>query len=190
MSDTPMSVLRDAEKRLRAMSADLINAGQYEESTEVIGWARRLAKLIASSTSDEPKLGSSLRHELRTKSRNPSKTIRKDEPRFIHIGGFLTRVSWSKRDGREYEHRISTQSLRAVANALIRACKDGRIATTKQIAQELRVDTRIPDYQIYVALGFLLHAELVDQHGRRGYSIPKPDTFLYDADVALEQTKQ
>jgi len=43
---------------------------------------------------------------------------------------------------------------------------------------------QVPDYQVYLIFAWFRTIGLVDQHGRQGYSLPKPDSLDADLDAA------
>jgi hypothetical protein len=99
-------------------------------------------------------------------------------PKFFRHGEQLLRIAWSKKEKKEYQHKAPKFAITALAAAMTKAGKDGRIFSTDDFLPITDSDgTEIPAYQAYVGIALLKQTALIDQHGRQGYSIPRMAEF-------------
>src|SRR5262249_7433634 len=100
-------------------------------------------------------------------------------PRFFRQGNHLVRVAWSRREGREYTHKVTRAVMETLTVAIARPGADGRVFSTDQLLplRDPEGGGDVPSYQAYVGISLLKQTGLIDQHGRRGYSIPRVAEF-------------
>jgi len=112
-------------------------------------------------------------------------------PQFFRDGDTLVKVGWSKSEGAEYEHKCPKRALDVLVSECARVAGPGKRFVMDTLLPLSDPDSKaeIPGYQAYVALAFLRHASLVEQHGRSGYSIPKPKSLVTDAADAWGDTE-
>lgn len=183
-ADRAAALLRETESKLRDMLSAAASAGRYSEVVRIAAWAgainemldgRAKAFRLGSTREAEPQYGNTVLTQSPLKKRTGRAS---DYPRFRRDGDKLVRVAWSKGEKKEYEHRTSHAVLQAVASVMKEKGVDGRIFSTEQLFPISTADgAEVPSYQAYVAIALLKHAGLLDQHGRRGYSIPRFDEF-------------
>src|SRR5262249_9137760 len=107
-------------------------------------------------------------------------------PKFVRRGDDLVKIGWSKRDRREYQHRAERAGLMPLCEALLNSSKHRRLFTMDLLERQLgKGDNAVPGYPTYLWLAWLRSAELVKQHGRKGYSVAKPATFQKDVEREL-----
>ena len=112
-------------------------------------------------------------------------------PKFFRDGQTLVKVGWSKSEGAEYEHKCPKRAVDVLVGECARVGGPGKRFVMDTLLPLSDPDSKaeIPGYQAYVALAFLRHASLIDQHGRSGYSIPKPKSLLADTASAWDGSK-
>jgi hypothetical protein len=145
----------------------------------IAAWGRTLHELALESTSGEQRPvpiapGKSSRAPAVNRSDRAASPATR-YPRFVRNGDEVIRVAWSKREKKEYRHKVSLQALRAVTVAIADHGAEGRVFTTDEIlpVRNSPDGTEIPSYQAYVCISLLKVAGLIEQHGRQGYSAPR-----------------
>ena len=96
-------------------------------------------------------------------------------PRFELIDDNLIRYGWSKREKREYNHKVPKPVFERVVTAMskIRSFNKGPHTAEAIIEQANEgADEPVPNYQVYAVLGFLKAENAIEQQGREGYLIP------------------
>ncbi|MCH8045938.1 MAG: hypothetical protein IID44_19670 [Planctomycetes bacterium] len=171
-------VLRDAETALQHLMAEAATNGEYDSLPTLAGWAQRVGKLP-----DEPE--DSRRASRRvvgksagTNSNSAQKSMRKrrsaEYPKFVRDDNNLVKIGWSKTDRSEYEHKASRQTVQAIASSIFRLGRTGdRFAMEDVLPVEDLGGDQIPNYQCYLTLAWLRSIQLVERHGRLGYTIAK-----------------
>ena len=112
-----------------------------------------------------------------------------EHPKFCRRNGQLVKVGWSKREKKEYRHRMPRQALDAFVTALQRIGADGNVFRTEELipVTDPASNIEVADYQVYVGLAWLRDRELVKQHGRQGYSLPRAEALTQAVDAAWNQ---
>jgi hypothetical protein len=97
----------------------------------------------------------------------------------VRQGDYLVRISWSKREKKEYRHKAPFSILKALATAMTDKGGEGRVFSTDEFLpiHEVSDGGQVPNYQAYVGISLLKKTGLIDQHGRQGYSIPRITEF-------------
>jgi|SRR5579884_3913307 len=169
-------ILKGAEAQLRELLAAAAAEGEYADVVKMAAWARAIADMTASALPGSTMAGD--RTATRTSTDDavsrPARIKAADYPRFFRHGDRLIRVSWSKREKKEYEHKAPRAVVNALAARLSEVGRDGRVFSTDELLPiSLDSDGEVPSYQVYAALALLRQVGLVDQHGRKGYSVPR-----------------
>lgn len=191
-ADRALQLLRGVEGDLRKLLSEAATTGDYAAVLQLAGWARTLAEIVGPQSR---KVHSS---HMVTGSRGPTHVESRPQPltadrrinastaypRFHRDGDRLVRVAWSKGDKREYEHKASHSVLTALAAAMVERGTDGRVFSSDEILPIRESDgTEVPSYQAYVGIALLKRVGLIDQHGRRGYSIPRLPEFKSEVEA-------
>ena len=177
-SDKGKEVVRDAEQSLRLLLADAASTGDYASVKRLASWAQLLADLMndndtgpKSQDSERPSRPGGKRTP-RTKHKS-SKSRSAGYPKFVRDQEFLVKIGWSKADSKEYEHKASKSAVQALVSSISRVGRNGKRFSMDSILPQKALDGDIiPDYQSYLILAWLRTIELVEQHGRLGYTIP------------------
>jgi len=200
------TVLEEAERGLFRIAAEAGEARAYGEAAALMEVARRIqeiAKLMVpgwpgfesesggGSAYAGPKGSAPASSVLSVRLRSRKRARRSPYPQFFRDGDSLIKVGWSKAEGTAYEHKCPKRIIDILANECARVNGSGKRFTMDKILPLRGPDSGgdLPSYQAYVALAFLRHADLIQQHGRSGYSIPKPKTFIIDVATAWVRSK-
>ena len=177
-------VLQQAEATLRGLVSDAAASGDYASVVQIAAWARTVSELVqaapgqpAKSSAPTPRLQHKSGKGVPAPRRTPRPAV--DEyPKFLRQGDQLIRIAWSKKEKKEYQHKMPLPVLRSLTKAMANIGADGRVFSTDQFLP-IRDDDdeEVPSYQAYVGIALLKQTGLIDQHGRQGYSIPRLAEF-------------
>jgi hypothetical protein len=198
-------ILQQAETALRSAASEAATAGDYEGTVTLALWGQKLADLAAPAiaaptttgqTAQMPPEGIRAAIPVVERAGPPEASARRagtrrraDEyPRFLRRMDQLIKVGWSKRKKAEYQHKAPRQVLDAVVGLLGAAsAQRERVAIPDLLPLRAADDgAELPPYQVYVCLAWLRTIGLIEQHGREGYTVPRPDTLPKDAAAAWE----
>jgi len=100
-------------------------------------------------------------------------------PQFLREGEQLIKIGWSKKEKKQYEHKAPKPVLDLLTVSLLNAGQEGRRFTTEDILplQEGGDGGEVPSYQAYLCLAWIKSEGLIEQHGRQGYSLTKPEAL-------------
>lgn len=171
------AVLTKAENELQEIIADAAKEGDYRgvdagraAAVEICNLKARISK---PSSKGELKSKSDVSHakkKVATKRRRHNKY-----PKFEIKNDTLVRIGWSKKEKREYTHKVSKRLFYETVEAMGRLAQGGTgpFMAEKIIEQVNNAEPEtIPSYQIYVVIGFLRKLNCIKQIGREGYDIP------------------
>ena len=194
-----MKILEQSENDLRTLVSEAAANGDYASVVQLASWAQTVAGLVkaaaARGTGKAEPAESLVEPPLETSARQLPRTVanrrdsKKAYPRFFRQGDQLVKVGWSKREKREYQHRAPQMVLTVLASTLTKLGVDGRVFSTDRVVplKDSSDNADIPTYQVYVCLALLRQVGLLDQHGRRGYSIPDIKEFAQAIESAWRQ---
>jgi len=182
-----VTILRDTEAGLRQLAAEAVSAGDYAGIIKIAALAKTISELVRSTSLE----GSTRNVSVAPKANRAGKAVgptrrpstrpveRKEFPRFFRREDQLIRIAWSKREKKEYSHKVPYAALKALVEAFAKAGREGRVFTTDQVLpiRDLADGSEIPNYQSYVCISWLKQTGLIDQHGRQGYSVPRLTEF-------------
>jgi hypothetical protein len=198
--DQATEVLRDAERKLRDLVAEAALSSDYGTIMRIAGLARSLSELSGSRSgegihrADRTRDSSDLAHgpDSAAGARKRSREEGDKYPRFYRRGEMLVRVSWSKREKREYSHRAPLSALKAITAAVAEKGANGRLFTIDDLLPvcDSTDGVELPGYQAYLCVSFFKEAGLLDQHGRSGYSIPHVEDLQNLVDSAWLRTAE
>lgn len=171
------AALAKCESELRSLLGQAANAGDYDAVLKLTSWAKAVAALVGASSPP-----ASLLDKVTTKKR----ALATKYPRFGRRGDSLVKVGWSKREKAEYEHKAPLRAVAVVADVVKKKGADGRIFQINALLPCFGPDgeTIVADYQVYLIVAWWKTVGLLEQHGRQGYSIPKPSNFASDVEHA------
>jgi hypothetical protein len=118
---------------------------------------------------------------------------RSDYPKYLREKNDLVKLGWSPREKGPYEHRVPKTGVDAVASAVASRGKSGHRFTMEEILNALtsaKSGEQVLSYQTYAVVSWLKWAGMVLQHGRRGYTIVRPQTFATSTETAWQSLPQ
>lgn len=199
-------ILKRCEQELQEILREAAATGDYEPLLRVAEWTRKVAVLasdaectaLTAGVSDNTRAAAIGSTDSKSRKRNIStvrtttslaksstrnlqkKTIRDKAayPKFVKRRDHLIKVAWSRKEKKEYQHKVPHSTVLLFVDAIAEAGKDGRVVQMSDLLPIREPDgSEIPSYQSYLVLAWLRSAGLVDQHGRQGYSIRCSDTL-------------
>lgn len=180
-----MDLIGDTEAKLRDLVSEAATAGDYGGVLQIAAWARTISELVKGTGKA---LQSATPRPTGKSNGKPSKQVGhptsrvphspKSYPLFFRHEDELVRLAWSKREKKEYRHKAPQSVLKALTKAIAEKGTDGRVFSTDVILPiHGSGNSEVPNYQAYVGIALLKQTGLIDQHGRQGYSIPRPADF-------------
>jgi hypothetical protein len=184
-ADRAAELLRQTETRLRSLLSEAATDADYSSVVQIASWARTLRDLTKSAPSrNGSPAEASIQKPGKTVAETPShkhstRRYQGSYPRFFRQGDQLVRVAWSRKEKKEYRHKTSYSTLKALVTALSEKGADGRVFSTDEVlpVYDSTDGSKMPDYQAYVVISLLKQTGLIDLHGRQGYSIPRTAQF-------------
>lgn len=195
---TAIAVLADAEAKLRELVGQAAAQGDYDAAVKMATIAKDVAALAVGLDSVGPtSVGASAgpgpadpsrtqpadssaaasgrrgRSERLGGAARSRRTPPKGEyPKFFRQGDHLVKVSWSKKDRDEYQHKAPRRVAELLAGAIAKRAANGRQFTSDDIfpLKDPQDGGEVPSYQAYAALAWFKTSGLVRPHGRRGYT--------------------
>ena len=182
--------------RVRALAAEALEAGDYDELADLAGIARRLEAVVGDigppghPTQERPssgKLGgkgsrssTAKGTEKTPKGRQAGSSRRRETeaksqgPAFFRRGSGLIKVGRSRSSGGAYEHRAPEEVRTQLIEQLAAVGSSERLIKMDDLLPRLKAHdgSEPPSYQPYLCLAWLRNEGLVVQHGRRGYTVP------------------
>lgn len=175
------AALAKCESELRALLSQAASSGDYDAVIKLTSWARAVAGLTGGDLISFTE--TALKNAPKRKA--PGTTY----PRFERRGDSLVKIGWSKREKAEYEHKAPLASVALVAGKVRKKGADGRIFQISGLlpCESTDGETIVPDYQVYLVVAWWRELGLLEQHGRQGYSLPKPDEFAKSVERATTE---
>jgi hypothetical protein len=179
-----VEVVRMAEASLRELIQTAVNDGQYDHVATLARLAEQLAQI---RNNDWPKgtakpeaagvatvnLAAPVSsRKVRKVAKRGKKRRKSNYPTFKRIGDSLVKIAWSKATKSEYQH----QAPKDVAVSLLRKMQEFShheelLAMDAILPLSTADGEEVPAYQSYSCLAWLREIGLVQQHGRRGYTV-------------------
>ena len=171
------AALAKCESELRALLAQAASSGDYDAVIKLTSWARTVAGLKGGALTS---VSEGSKTALKRKAAGTT------YPRFERRGDSLVKIGWSKREKAEYEHRAPLGAVALVADKVRKKGADGRIFQISGLlpCESADGETIVPDYQVYLVVAWWRELGLLEQHGRQGYSLPKPSEFAKSVERA------
>ena len=195
---TAKLVILDAEAELRDLISKALAERRYDDVKVLAELANRVAQLatgtdaqllvsesrpaidqmasnaqlgIQSPSTDtqvlETPTGQTTRVELKKVA-----SAKSGYPKFVRDDDRLVKIGWSKRNRKEYEHRVPRETVLILLRHLDSAVEetkvfdiDGLLPVTSDAGED------IPGYQVYVVMAWLRQAQVIEKKGRDGYII-------------------
>ncbi len=217
---TAAAVLAEAETKLRALVGQTASRGEYDFSVQIATVAKALAAMAAdldrgseagplmtdpaacgaghpaleclanpSASAVARPAGHSRPADTGRSRRAPQKG---EYPKFSRQGDQLVKVSWSKKQRAEYQHKAPRRVAELLAAAIARRTGNGRLFTSEDIfpLKDPEEGSEVPSYQAYAALAWFKAAGLVKPHGRRGYTARNQGKLSEVVTAAWQQLRE
>ncbi len=193
LNKNAFKVLETCERGLRDLLAKAAAKGDYSEVIQLTSWAKVIRSLADDAQADHAlvAVASTGKHApsgtaTETESRRVIRTMaprgktKKTEgyPRFFRSEDELVKIGWSKRFREEYQHKAPYKVLNLLVRKLTTAGAGGRMFAADDILP-LTTDhgTEVPNYQGYLCLAWLRGENLIESHGRQGYTISNSENL-------------
>lgn len=170
-------VLTKTENELKEIIVEAAKVGDYRGvdagRAAAVEICNLKARILKPSSKGELKSESNLsrvKKKVATKRHGRGKY-----PKFEVKNGTLVRIGWSKKEKREYTHKVSKIMFYETVEVMSRLAQGGTgpFMAEKIIEQANNAKSEtIPSYQVYVVLGLLRQTNCIKQVGREGYDIP------------------
>lgn len=184
--------LHETERKLRELAGRALVEGQYDDLIHLAELARQLSSLLEALPREGAKPGSEQTGQEANaqptavvgvaKSPVHREARRGRYPRFFREGDHIVKVGWSKRGKAEYEHKAPHEAVAIFVDRLHQAGR--RFTMDNLLPIRLRDGRDVPAYQAYLSLAWLRACGLVEQHGRKGYSVPSRKDLETNVKVA------
>ncbi|MCE5185823.1 MAG: hypothetical protein LLF76_06825 [Planctomycetaceae bacterium] len=179
-----VKILKEAEIKLQELIVAAARTGNYKTIDTARSYAVKLHEMqnVLADTEIPPK--TEAESEQRTQLTSaPAQHLTSDKrrkgkqsqyPQYSIEHNSLTRLGWSKKEKREYNHKASRSVYDQTVAAMEKLSKaSAGPFMAEQIIEKINENAQaIPVYQIYVVIGFLKHRGVIRQKGREGYNIP------------------
>lgn len=170
-------VLTKAENELQEVIVEAAKEGDYRGvdagRAAAVEICNLKARILKPSSKGELKSESNV---SRSKKKVATKRHGRGKyPKFEVKNDNLVRIGWSKKERREYTHKVSKRVFVKTVEEMGRLAQGGTgpFMAEKIIEQVNNAESEtIPSYQIYVVIGFLRKLNCIKQIGREGYDIP------------------
>ena len=187
-----LAALRNCEIELRVALTAAAQQGDYNAVAQLTAWAQGGAGLAAEAgqledgaldgdTPTTPPLAPATKPVSRS-----ARTNKMTYPRFARTEEVLVKIGWSKKAKSEYEHKAPVALAHQLTSAATKVGARGKVFSIEDLSSALAGADVSPTYQHYVVVAWWRDAGLIDQHGRKGYSIPKIGAFVANAAQRLD----
>lgn len=171
------AVLTKAENELQEVIVEAAKAGDYRGvdagRAAAVEIKNLKIRILKPSSKSELKKETGTRHKKNVTTKRYS---RSKYPKFQVKNGALVRIGWSKKEKREYTHKVSKKVFDQTVEEMYRLANGGAGPfTAEEIIEQVNnmESETIPSYQVYVVIGFLRAKKCIVQVGREGYNIPQ-----------------
>jgi hypothetical protein len=190
--DRAVETLSEAQYKLQRLMEDAVAQHHYVDLTTLAPVADMLLDVIGIARGQN---GSSVANPLTPRPQNmpsngadvaavPVVTRSHTYPRFERQGDRLIKIAWSKKERREYEHRMAAPVLLQVAQIF---AEQGGVGTPflmdRLMPFKMPNGEEIPSYQAYLALAWFRSLGFVESRGKDGYLV-----LISDLRRRVEQT--
>jgi len=173
-------ILSEGEKQIREVISEAAKQGDYGGVDTAKNVAVRIgeigSQLEGKLQNDSTKGTKTKETKVRKKDKTDSRRSRStDYPRFKISKDDLTKIGWSKKQKREYSHKVPRTIFKRTLQTIDELTSSGTGPfTTEQIIDTLNASNNefVPSYQVYIVIAFLRNMLCIKQLGRDGYEIP------------------
>ena len=165
--DDASLAIQDAENRIRKILATSAAKGDYQRVLELTTAAKQLGAMAAALA----KPGAMADGNISPTQHTTTAKREGDYPRFFRRDDEMVKIGWSKKERKEYQHRMPHGTLTTVAAGIAHAGANGKRFSADALAKITDAHGEpVPSYQSYLCLAFLRVVGFVQQEGRSNYS--------------------
>lgn len=175
------TIIRDSESSLRELMQKALEQQKYSDVAEIARITDAVSKILAHSKAAMMSVAeqgtiqfSKPAGALDPKQTKSISTLQKKTsyPKFIKDRERLIKVGWSKKNRREYEHRVPFSTAMYFARYMVESVEPGKLFQVDEILPVSDAEGHeIPSYQVYVTLAWLISTGIVEKKGRDGYFV-------------------
>ena len=176
--DKIIEILKKTENDIQEVIIEAAKGGDYRSVDMARATAvsiKNLRSQISNPVSNEDKRKKKDKPQIRRKKLS-RKTKKSDYPQFIVKNDTLLRIGWSKKQKREYTHKVPRYVFDKTNKSMFVLAHSGNGPfLAEQIIEQINNNESeaIPSYQVYVVVGMLRETNFIKQVGRDGYIIPQ-----------------
>lgn len=188
-----ITMLKEAEGRLRRLMQDEISSGSYSELPALASLADGISSLIdragtptkgkeVDNNAPAPPMDETAR-QTRQKHRKQGQTKKGGTPSangakrnhkypyFEICDDRIGKVGWSKKNREEYRHYAPVSAAAALAEHVDKTQQSGRVWTVEDLGAVVDAEAgeALPSYQLYLVIAWMRSADLLTKQGRSGY---------------------
>lgn len=179
-------VLGDAEDSLNKLIEKALAEQRYEDIKGLANLADGIARLTRGEMPNpEPPLRTldpspqyrvsepPYRPPTAARAKTKRRASRKSQyPRFERDGDRLVKIGWSKKNKKEYEHRVLRAAARTFVFHLADKAINGAVFDVEGLLPVIDISgDEVPAYQVYLILAWLRDSGLLEKKGRDGYLV-------------------
>ena len=181
--DKIKTILSGAEQHLRELIIEAAREGDYLGVDTARDLAVSVNQLINRLSDGETSTKKSMiKNEIKGKKVSRAKKragLKKKTPsgypKFTVRDDTLVRIGWSKKEKREYQHKVPKSLFDLTIKTMgdLAKSRNGPFMA-EEIVEHINENNSesVPGYQVYVVIGFLREKGCIKQEGREGYRIP------------------
>ncbi len=177
MTSKVLDALAQAEEKLQFVIGESARCGEYAVSKAASAVAEEImaiqVRLRGAALPSRPAAGTSAPATPLSRAKGGRKS---NYPKFEFRGGQLYRIGWSKKEKKEYSHKVSREVYDRVVKGMQSTATSGTSPLMiDALLEGMRKTTNegVSSYQVYVVVGFLKARGIIQQEGRQGYRFPE-----------------
>ena len=184
-------LLGEAAESINRLIEKAVAELKYDEVKELADLADGLAKLLRGEAMPEaPRntVGTIDRQSppsappIPNRPKQPS-SKKSQYPWFGRNADRLVKVGWSKKNKKEYEHRVPREAAMAFVHHLADHVTNGTVFDVEGLLPVVDASgEEIPAYQIYVTLAWLRDMNVIEKKGRDGYVLSDKEQLRGEVD--------
>lgn len=198
--------IADLNREARRELADAASDGRFDELVDLTPMTKEISSLAARwapqpqpasinqpSQVQRPQANGDPATSKEIGNAGLDKLTRADYPRFLREKHEMVKLGWSAREDGSYEHRVPKGCVDAVCATVAATGKGGTRFAIGDILEAVTrpgSEDRVPSYQAYAVVSWLKWAGMVLQHGRKGYTVIRPQTFKASVEAAWRALPQ
>jgi hypothetical protein len=170
-------LLTDIEIKLQELIVETAKSGEYDISRMSSDIAKQIHQMKVAFPADQPAPAASSSLSPAVPQPPDKRTLvshRKNRyPQYEIRNDTLIRIGWSKKERKEYIHKVTRALFDRTVDAMDFLCRSPKtsIPADKIMDRVVQLGSDpVPSYQIYLVIGCLREFKCVKQCGREGYT--------------------